>query len=382
MTELPPDAPRRTPGPARAAPAAPHGSAAANGSDPGRSARGSARSTTGRHIDRPRRHRGRWTIVSAILLAALVGLLGTLLHLLPSSPLAALGHEGAGPGSTTTVPTACPANASLPSAVFEISTPGPAVSPPVGAEVTVTYEVSVASRALGSSVGIAPVQVQLPEVLATFPQVNGTLFNVYTPAQTLGVTNGLWTPATVHPRAIVDPTYFAPGGSAVLSTQLLAVMSTAPLSSVQLEVRWSWSIMGPGDLNSSSTWTVPSASGAFPSVLTPDAYVTLLDHSPAVEAAGASFQAELSGAAALTQFHLKLESASTGATLNIAWFNSSATAGAPFNGSIVLSSGGVPLATGNYLVHVHDACGGILYSLPVQVVAGSTAPELGVTRSL
>jgi hypothetical protein len=312
----------------------------------------------------------------ALSIALVVGSLATLI-LLIDSPLPTLGSSHSPSGATSLPAGTCPANESVPAAAFDINSPAPAPDAALGTVVSVAYEL----RAVTLPAGVDPVTVQMPGVTAFFPLSSGTPLQVFLPAETFSVTAAGWISSGTHSKPVPASSSFAAGSVAQLSTQLLAVMATAPAGSFDLEVRWNWSVSSSDGATSSGPGTVPTWSGQFPSIFAPEPYVALDARGPAAETSGAIFQAEFSGAGAGWPFLLKLENASTGATLNRAYFNSTDDSGAPFVGSIQMAAGSVPLAPGSYLVHLHDQCGGILYSLPVEIVASGATSVAADVRS-
>jgi hypothetical protein len=264
---------------------------------------------------------------------------------------------------TTIVWPACPTSVSVPSAALQIYAAAPLAPLASGAVLTISYQL----QALSLPADLAAASVDLPSVAGIFPLTSGPSVQIFIDPQTLSVGVGAWTTSTGHAKILPTNISFAAGQSAQLTTQLLAVTTTAPVGSLDLEVRWSWSITNPDGTGTTGPWTTPGTSGTFPSVFYPDPYVGLVLPSRGAAPSGANFSVVLSGAPSHTQFLLKLENASTGATLNRAWFNSTSVPSVPFVGSIPLMSGPSGLAVGTYLVHVHDGCGGILYSLSVQI---------------
>jgi hypothetical protein len=314
----------------------------------------------------------RSTVLSVALLAVSLGSIVSVVQ----ATRPALVSNGDSLGIVVASGPACPTTVSTPSAVLDIPAAPPAGSVPAGSALSVTYQL----QALSLPSGLSSASVELPSVTGIFPESTGGSFDVFTNAQTVSVTEGAWTAVTAHSKSVTSTTEFTTGPSAELSTQLLAVLTTAPAGSLNLEVRWSWSLDNGTGSTSTGAWTVPATNGTFPSIFFPDPYVALVGQSPSVEQTGAFFSVQLSGAPSHTQFLLKLENDTTGATLNRAWFNSSYTADAAFTGSIQLASGSVALPPGTYLVHVHDNCAGILYNLPVEVgsVVSAAEPPLGL----
>jgi hypothetical protein len=314
----------------------------------------------------------RSTVLSVALLAVSLGSLFSALQLTRLAPIAGGGTSAVGIGASP----ACPTTTSTPSAALDILAADPGAPLADGTTLSVSYEL----RALALPSGVADAPVEVPGVTAMFPMSSSASLQIFIDAQSLFVSEGAWTDVSGHSRTVAGTTTLDPNQSAQLSTQLLAVTTTAPVGSVDLEVRWSWSISGPGGASSSGPWTVPGTSGSFPSIFYPDPYVVLVGQSPAAERTGAYFSVQLSGVPAHTPFLLKLENSSTGATLNRAYFNSSSVADATFTGTIQLVSGSFGLPPGNYLVHVHDGCAGILYNLPVQVsyAVSGTGPSIAI----
>jgi len=267
-------------------------------------------------------------------------------------------------------PLACAASSSPAPSSLQIPASSPSGSHPAGSVLGVSYQV----RALAASGAPAQVVVQMPSVLTLFPLAPAGTASVFVPATSLTVNTSAWAagPSTTRSHPIDQTTTFDPAGGTVLSTQLIAVMASGPAGSVRLEVRWSWNLTDPTGSVENGGWTIPTDQGPFPSLFSPQPFAQLVATSGSPEPAGATFTVTLAADPAPSSYLLKLENATTGATLNTATFAPAGSA-STFSGSIDLTGPSGGLAPGPYLVHVHGPCGGILYSVPVQVTPG-TAP--------
>src|SRR5579863_7006843 len=127
-------------------------------------------------VTSPRRGAVRTTVAVIALSVAVAAVL----LFLPASPLLHLGASGGSNVPGTSPPVACPANASSPAAVFVIGTPAPSAAPASAFILTSLYEVGIEQSLGHSPVGAAPVAVELPDVVASFPMANGTILTLST----------------------------------------------------------------------------------------------------------------------------------------------------------------------------------------------------------
>lgn len=250
------------------------------------------------------------------------------------------------------------------SLVISARAPTSASLPP-GSDVSVSYELSAVQLPSGS----ASVPVAVPSIFAVFPLVSNGTLSVYLAPRSLSVGLGAWTPpaqATAS-RPITTALTFDANASPFLTTQRLGLMAPEPYGTIEVAVRWQWTVTPAGGAPEPGGWTSPSVGGPYPSVLFPAPQVTLLGTAGTTLTTGSNFTAFLDGAIGATNFTLKLENASTGRNLEAVTLATPPGNATPLSASIPMVSTVGPLVPGNYLVHVHNACGVILYSIGVRL---------------
>ncbi len=214
--------------------------------------------------------------------------------------------------------------------------------------------------------------VEFPTVDFVFPTSPGGPIVVVLLSRQVNVSPTWSDPASASTsRTLPAPVGFASGGNATLSTALLAVMASSPPGSLRIEVRWEWTLTVPGSPPQGGTWSTSSPSG--PGTLFPRPYVSLLRNSSSNATIGENYTISLSGSPPAQSFLLKLENATTGETLNLGSISPGSPANASQTGSVVLLTPSGFLVPGSYLVHIHDPCGAILYSLPISATYASRA---------
>ena len=108
------------------------------------------------------------------------------------------------------------------------------------------------------------------------------------------------------------------------------------------------------------------------SIFYPAPYVSFLGSSGSSPTIGANYTATIGGTVAGAYFLLELEFPSTGKVVQA--HGQTAPSGATtFNVSIPMISYTNSLSPGPYLVHIHDACGGMLYNKSVTAVFAAHA---------
>jgi hypothetical protein len=241
-----------------------------------------------------------------------------------------------------------------------------------GGNLTVTYELE------GANYTGSGVTVVLPSLFATFPlSSSGSLSDYFSP-RSVALSGSGWTNGSATTRTIPIPSgaSFASGRSAVLSTQKLAVMATAGYGQLTLEVRWHWVVRPTGASTTTGAWSTPTSQAhwpsSVPSIFFPAPYAT--DQSPyrSTDTIGSNYTVVLGQAIAARSFFLELEYARNGTVVQSV--RETAPAGAStFTVGVVLLNYDSFLAPATFLVHIHDECGALLYSLAVKAVFAAHA---------
>jgi hypothetical protein len=142
-------------------------------------------------------------------------------------------------------------------------------------------------------------------------------------------------------------------------------MAAANYSTLSLAFRWSWSYSEPSGVAGSSGWTVPSRTDSLPSQLRslfePAPYVAFLNSSGATATIGANYTATLSDSVTGQYFFLEMELPGSGKVVQ-AQGQTAPLGLTTFRVSIPVLGYAHSLSPGSYLVHIHDACGAMLYS--------------------
>ena len=265
----------------------------------------------------------------------------------------------------------CTYVAGVPPGALRISASPPSGSYPVGTTLSALVEL----RAVASS-GLDPTgTVDLPSLSAVFGISGGTSITLVLAPRSVNVSEAGWTDPSVATASTVlaAATEFPPEGNATLSSSLIALMASAPFGALEVGARWHWALQPPGGTEVDGAWTVPSASGGVPSLLFPQPLVRPAQGVPTSGTIGTNFTVQLVGGTPGQTFPMKLENATTGATLNLGSAVSPPATVPSFRGVILLLGATGYLAAGHYLVHLHDACGSILYSWPVTATYASSA---------
>jgi hypothetical protein len=247
-------------------------------------------------------------------------------------------------------------------------------------QLVVSYEYAVVNYTPSD----AQVQIYLPTMVAVFPTAGGApLETVFSPAVAQPSGAGWQTPAFATRTYLSAGTVSFGGGPAVLSSQKIAVLSSLPYGGIALEFRWHWTLRDPGSSDLLGPWTVPTPNvqwpSALPSIFLPAPYVNIVSTSGSPAYIGSEFTAYVTGAVSGRSFFLELEAASNG--LSIQSQNNSVPVGSnsSYPVHILLLNYDGYLFPGSYLVHIHDACGALLRSVPVTL---GYAPNATITFSI
>ncbi|MCI4351248.1 MAG: PKD domain-containing protein, partial [Thermoplasmata archaeon] len=309
----------------------------------------------------------KWAVVAAL---ALAGIFATAVA--PAGGVAPA-ESGRPPPASATADCAKPSSILMPLA-------GPSGSLSSGSTLSFTYEFEIVHYVAVD----ATLAVYLPRLFASFPLTNGSVLMLSVAPQRLTVGNGSWTSAAVGTatRAFGGTTNFAPAATAQLSSQLLAVMATTTqYEGLNLSFRWHWATTTPSG-STVSPWAINTVDQGCPSDFWPAPYVDLVRDWGLQGPAGSNFTAALTGFTSHQYFFLELETP-TG-TVVFSQGETTPTGNAtPHNVSIAFDCWCGHLATGPYLVHLHNLMGSLLYSESVTVTArdGMVASASGEPNS-
>ncbi|MCI4318940.1 MAG: PKD domain-containing protein [Thermoplasmata archaeon] len=282
--------------------------------------------------------------------------------LLGAAPLTTIGNST---GHGTPAGTSAGAHCSKPASVL-MPLAGPSGSLASGSTLSFTYEFEIVHY----SPSDGRLAVYLPRLFATFPLAGGTTFALSVAPQQLTVADGNWTaaPAGTSSRTLNSTTTFATGGTAHLSSELLAVMATTTqFEGLNLSFRWHWvstTVAG----SSVSPWSVNTVDQNCPSDFWPAPYVDLVQDWNLKGPTGSTFTAALTGFTSHQYIFLELETP-TGTVVYSHGQTTPAGNTTAHNVTIAYDCWCGRLSPGQYLVHIHNLMGSLLYSVSVTVTA-------------
>jgi hypothetical protein len=314
--------------------------------------------------------------VLATLLLTVIGLVASGNLATGVSPATVAGPTRIASAASTSLdcnPTGTPS----PSALY-INTNEPKVNLANGGTITSTMEFAVVNYT-AADFGVL---VYFPTVDFTFPLSPTGNFTITVTPQTLAIAGAGWTSGAGTNRSAVEHAglNFPSGGKARLSTQKVAVQADVPYGQITLEFRWMWQLDQPNGSVTRSAWTTPKSTYSgppnLPSIFFPAQYTQFVSGAGngAHVTIGTNYSATLSGPVGGRFFFLEMENGvghvvkSHGTT-----FAANATSG---NVTIPLLNYDNYLPPGLYLVHIHDACGAILYN---KLVNATFAPSATLT---
>jgi hypothetical protein len=219
--------------------------------------------------------------------------------------------------------------------------------------------------------------VTLPSAFATFPLTSGTETLDIQPTSVAIPASGWATAASMnHTVKVASNQVYKLGASATLSTQKLAVMAPVNYTKLTLEFRWSWSYVAANGSVGQSGWSVPTAIDHSPaqlrSIFYPAPFVSFLGSSGSTSTIGTNYSATIGGQVAGDYFLLEMEVPGSGKVVQA--HGQTAPLGAKtFNVSIPMIDYTNSLSPGPYLVHIHDACGAMLFNKSITAVFAAHA---------
>jgi len=301
-------------------------------------------------------------LAAVALLILLLPSLGTVTHGAGATDAGTSAQANSSACPVTTTPDAASRRVALNSPSFGLST---------GDSLTAVFEL----RATNTTLSPLNVRLNVPSFFAKFPLANGTTLQLYLPLRTIVLTNSSWSSASLATKSktMTAPTSFT-SAKAVMTSELLSIMATAPYGSLTLAFRWQWSVQfASNGTVVTSPWSVVKTTGTNPTTFYPPPYVQLASTSNSTTAIGSTFTAYVLGAISQTTFYSVLEYASTGNTLrNQVTVTPSGNATQDAVGVKILPKSG-SLAPATLLDHLRNVCGALLYSITVHAVYAASA---------
>jgi hypothetical protein len=285
----------------------------------------------------------------------------------PVGPPPASGYPGPG------APASCNAGTPTPAAL-RIPAASPSGQLRAGGQLSASYAIGVAS----SNGSFAGDRVYMPSLFISFPLADGTPITLYLPPAIATLSDANWvSPPFAHSTFVSSQDLSFSGASALLSSQKLAVMASATYGTLALQFRWQWTLVQPDGTQTAGAWTTPTSQPNWPqstpSIFFPAPYVRLISSTPSPAPIGANFTATLSAAAAGRYFLLELEYPGNGTVVAARGSYATAAGSGTYNTAFPLLGYDGYLFPGVYLVHIHDDCGAMLYSLSLTAVYASSA---------
>lgn len=327
----------------------------------------------------PPRHGGTGRLVAAVLALTTLLFVGALLVPASGTPIASQTATG-GAALTAAVsssagPTCNPVRALAPSALY-MTTGVPLKNVTPGGTLTGELEFAV----LNFTNATSPVTLALPAIFYKFPLAAGGNFSMEIAPRNITVASAGWTAANALARSSSVPAglVFKKGSEASLTSMKVSIMANDRYGNVTIEARWRWgSTPAPGH-SVWGSWTVPTSKTKsphpddLPSIFYPAPYADLVSSTGAVATIGASYNATLAGPLIAGQlFFLEMEYPSGKVVQDL---GQTAPANATsYNVTIPMLNYNGALTPGSYLVHIHDACGGLLYNKVIKAVYPANA---------
>jgi hypothetical protein len=242
---------------------------------------------------------------------------------------------------------------------------------------------------------LSNITVFFPAVFFDFPQASGGNAQITFGNRSLQMNFSGWSPlsfAATKNFTFPNGVDFKKGALATIDSMKLAVMATADYGQITLEVRWRWiSTAAPGLVSVKSAWSIPTSQAnwpkSVPSIFWPAPYATFQGGFASTATIGQNWTGTLGGDVAGRTFFLEMENPAgvvQGSQLQTAPVNATT-----YTAFIMMLNYDSYLTPGVYLVHIHDACGALLWNKLVHAELGPTAqihfaltPSTCATRSI
>lgn len=324
----------------------------------------------------PRPRRIRPTFLIGFALALLV--LGLALAAAPRPSASGLPTHLPSGATTSATPasTVCNAVSPLTPSALLIPITNPSHNLTAGGTISATAQIQIVNYSATQN----GTQIYFPGLFYKFPLATGGNYTMFLAPHVLSISQGGWISSPFLNRSAVVPggLAFKQFASATLSTQKLALMGTAQYGFLTVEVRWQWGNTVNGTSGMKHTlgpWSVPTAKSGYPkslpSIFYPAPYVPVLSTSGGSPVIGDNYSATLGGLVAGHLYFLEMEYPDGKVVQDL---GQTAPANATnFTVVIPVINYDHYLTPGAYLVHIHDACGAMLYNKTVKAVFAAHA---------
>ncbi|MFI5414113.1 MAG: hypothetical protein ACHQ16_00345 [Candidatus Lutacidiplasmatales archaeon] len=250
----------------------------------------------------------------------------------------------------------------------------PAKNETPGGNITATMEFAVVNWTSADS----NITVLFPSIFFNFPRASGGNQQLMLSNRSAKLNFSGWsTPSFGQTKPYVFPAglQFKNNSKAKIDSMKLAVQATADYGQVTLEVRWQWAYQPHPNVTARSPWSTPTTAAhwptSVPSIFYPAPYTTLLHPNALNGTIGTNWTANLGGDVAGRTFFLEMEDPS--GTVRQDLLQTAPANATNYTVHLILLNYNNFLPTGPYLVHIHDACGAMLWSRTVHAVLAPTA---------
>jgi hypothetical protein len=295
-----------------------------------------------------------------------------------ATPLPAAAAAGGSLGATSPVTTSAFGNCNAvgsptPSAILQgIPVPSTNVTP--GGNLSAMFQV----EALNWTPADSNISVHFPSIFFDFPKASGGNEQLFLNNFSVLMNFSGWS----NPSLGATKNYTFPSGlqflahaKARIDSMKIAITATSDYGGITIEIRWHWTYTSAIFTTVTSAWSVPTTQSNFPksvpSIFWPAPYATFLNSSGATAVIGTNYTATLGGDVAGRTLFLEMEYPSGSVVQS---FPQTAPSNATtFTVLIPMENYDRYLFPGTFLVHIHDACGALLYSKTVHAVYAPSA---------
>jgi hypothetical protein len=316
-------------------------------------------------LTRPRR--------STVLALGAVFVLAILAAAAIPSPAATAAVGATSPITSSAYGNCNPISSKTPSAILQgIPVPPTNVTP--GGNLSAVMQVEAENWTSADS----NISVHFPSIFFDFPKAAGGNEQLFFSNRSILMNFSGWsTPSFGSTKNYTFPSglQFATGAKARIDSMKLAITATADYGQITIEIRWHWTYTSAPGVSVTSAWSVPTTKPnwpkSVPSIFWPAPYATYLNSTGTSAVIGTNFTATLGGDVAGRTFFLEMEYPSGSVVQDL---QQTAPANATtFTVKIPMVNYDHWLDPGAFLVHIHDACGAMLYSKTVDAVFPASA---------
>jgi hypothetical protein len=222
------------------------------------------------------------------------------------------------------------------------------------------------------------ISVHFPSMFFDFPKASGGNEQLFFTNRSILMNFSGWSnPSFGATKNYTFPTglQFKAGAKARIDSMKIAITATADYGQITIEIRWHWTYTSAPNTSVTSAWSVPTTKSnwpkSVPSIFWPSPYTTFLNSSGAKAVIGDNWTASLGGDVAGRTFFLEMEYPNGSVVQD---FQQTAPANATtYLVQIPMMNYDHWLAPGAFLVHIHDACGALLWSKTVDAIFTTSA---------